>query len=110
MPNSQLNLPPAPLDKVDSRPRVRIHKVDDSLAEAKRAIARAVSRAITRTGTPYKNLGDKSQVGRWCREDEPENPILHRLWQCPQLRKALVITLAEEAGMAVEITVRDRIA
>ena len=78
--------------------------------EAKRAIARAVARAIMRTGTPYKALADKAQVSRWCREHEPENPVLHKLWVCPQLRKALVIALAEEAGMAVEITVRDGIA
>ena len=108
--HSQLNLPPVPVNRVERRARVRINEVDTAAEDARRAIARAVGRALTRTGTPYKALGDKAQISRWVREHNPENPVLHRLWICPQLRKALVITLAEEAGMAVEITVRDRIA
>ena len=105
---NQLNLPPLPVHRVERRARVRINPVDTRLEDARQAIARAVAKAITRTGTPLKELGDKAQVSRWTKG---ENPVLARLWLCQNLRREFVLALAEESGMSVEVTVRaERIA
>jgi len=98
------SLGPMELHKVESRPRVSVHKVDDAYDAARLAIARAVASALTRTGTPLKRLGDKSLVSRWTRGEA--NPNLAKLWVCPKLRREFVVALAVEAGMSIEVVIR----
>jgi hypothetical protein len=92
----------------DSAGERGIQKLDAeaSLQEAKASIARAVLKALTRSGYPHKTFGDEAQVGRWTRG---ENPNLARLWLRHDVRRELVLALAEESGVAdVEVVVRVR--
>lgn len=93
----QLNLPPALVNRVDTPVASDIDKVDMALEQAKDAIGRAVEKAIRRSGATLKEFGNKAQVGRWCKG---ENPNVARLWQQPEVRRQLVIALAEESELA----------
>ena len=101
--NSQLNLPPMPVNRVAAGPGGDVHKVDMPIEAAKQAVGRAVQKAITRSGAALKEFGDKAQVSRWC---QGENPNVARLFQHEDARRQFVLALAEESGMTVEVTVR----
>lgn len=101
----RLPLPPVLVKRVATQPEPHVNDVDNlTLEEAKAAIGRVVAAAIA--GAALKEFGDKGQVSRWC---QGENPNLAKLWQRPDVRRRLVLALAEESGLAsVEVTVRMR--
>lgn len=107
--DSQLGFGPLPLQRLENAPRNGnsdgLQKVELPLDDAKVAVGRAVARALTRSGSTLKKFGDPSQVRRWC--SGLENPSLARLWTCPEMRRELLVALAEESGCAlVDVTIR----
>jgi hypothetical protein len=97
---SQLNLPPLPVQRLESEGEPRIQKVD--LAEiplemAKCQIGAALKKTIARTDSVLKDFGDPSQVKRVCDGDVPS--VLARAWQRIETRREFVAALAEESGL-----------
>jgi hypothetical protein len=80
-----------------------LHKVerDLSIEAAKALVGRVVANTLRLTGTLLKELGDKSQVGRWKRGEE--NPNLARLIQREDVRRAFALELLATCD-GVEVT------
>lgn len=104
--DDQLSLPPMPLQKVDASQPPHIHQVDAgdlTLDHAKVLAGQIVSTVLHDTDSPLKEFGDKSQVGRWTRGEE--NPILARLIQRRDARKAMAKALLRSCDGVRERTV-----
>ena len=95
----QLNLPPAPLQRVERHGEAVLHKVenDDLPLEKAKELAGEIVRAVLKdTDATAKEFGDKSQVGRWARG--LENPNLAKLIASTERRKAMARALLKSCG------------
>jgi len=66
-----------------------------ALAEAKRELGAAARAVLAVTQTPLKELGDKSQVKRFCDGDVPN--VMARAYA--RDKKTFIATLAKQSGV-----------
>jgi hypothetical protein len=95
----QLNLPPAPVQRLEGHGEPPVQKVDYveiPLEMAKAQLGSALRTTIRVTGAALKEFGDPSQVNRVCDGDIPS--VLARAWARPHTRKELIKALADASG------------
>lgn len=102
-PQHQLNLPPAPVQRLETKGDARVQKVDTArnveeipLEMAKAHIGSALRKTIARTDSVLKDFGDPSQVKRVCDGDVPS--VIARAFMKAETRREFVRALAEESG------------
>lgn len=95
----QLNLPPMPVQPLDTPSEAHVQKLDlpdNSLNEAKESFGRALKSAIG--DSSLKEFGDPSQVKRTT--DGDISNVIARVWQREDTRLEFVKALAKESGVA----------